>query len=297
MMKSRNSPEKVIFNIIGVIFVSLFAIYCFIPFVLVISGSLTSEDIIIKHGYGLWPRQFSTEAYALILARPGSIIRAYGVTVLVTFSGTAAGLFLTSMTAYVLYRKDFKYRNKFAFFFYFTTLFNGGLVPFYILMVRYLHLKNNLLSLIIPGLLGVFNLLIMRNFINGSVPDSLPESAKIDGAGDFRIFISIVFPLLKPALATIGLFIALQYWNDWVQAMLYMENEKLYPLQYLLYRMIANITYLSRAVSEGGIDMPDLPQNSTKLAMTVVATGPIILLYPFVQKYFVQGITIGAVKG
>jgi putative aldouronate transport system permease protein len=200
------------------------------------------------------------------------------------------------MTAYVLSRKDFKYRNKFAFFFYFITLFNGGLVATYIFVIRYLHLKNSYLALILPVMINVFYLLIMRSFMT-AIPESISESAKIDGAGDFTIFLKLILPLSKAGLATIGLFIALDYWNDWYNAMLYLTDYKKFPLQYMLYNMLSATEAMSRISSASKIPAGEMPSQSLKLAMSIVATGPIILVYPFVQKYFVKGITVGAVKG
>jgi putative aldouronate transport system permease protein len=220
----------------------------------------------------------------------------YGITIFITAIGSVAGLMITSMTAYVISRKDFKYRNRISFFFYFTTLFNGGLLSTYIFVIRYLHLKNSLLALILPLMVNVFYLIVMRSFMT-SVPDSIVESAKIEGAGEFRIFFQIILPLLKPALATIGLFLALDYWNDWSNAMLYISERTLYPLQYLLYAMLSETDAMSRIAASTGIPMATLPSQSLKMAMTVVATGPIILAYPMVQKYFIKGITVGAVKG
>jgi putative aldouronate transport system permease protein len=276
--------------------VTLMALVCILPFIMLISGSFTSEQFLRFNGLGLFPGEFSTEAYGIIFKTPEKIIRAYGVSIFITVVGTFLGLFLTTMTAYVISRKDFKYRNALSFFFYFTTLFNGGMVSTYIYYIRYLHLKDNLLALIIPGMFNVFYLLIMRTFVQ-TVPTELIESGKLDGAGEYRIFFSIVLPLLKPGLATIGLFLALGYWNDWYNAMLYMNTEAFYPLQYMLYSIQQQTQALAQIASKAGITVANLPSTSLKLAMAVVATGPIVILYPFVQKYFVKGITVGSVKG
>lgn len=284
------------FNIIGYSLVSVVTILCLLPFIMLISGSFTSELAISNYGYGIIPRELSFSAYKLLFKYPGDILRAYVVTIFITLTGTTLGLFIISMTAYVLNRKDFKYRNKLAFFFYFITLFNGGLVATYIFIIRYLHLKNSFLALILPVMINVFYLLIMRSFMS-SIPESISESAKIDGAGDFTIFIKLILPLSKAALATIGLFIALDYWNDWYNAMLYITEVKKFPLQYMLYNMLSSSEAISRISSAASIPAGDMPSQSLKLAMSVVATGPIILVYPFVQKYFVKGITVGAVKG
>lgn len=296
-MEEKWTIEKTVFNAIGYLIVSVLAILCFIPFIMILTGSLTEENTIVREGYKLIPNHLSFESYAYIFKAPGQILKAYQITLLVTIIGTAAGLFLTAMTAYVLQRKDFKYRNAFAFYFFFTTLFSGGLVPWYILIIKYLSLKNSLLALILPLLLNVFYIIIMRSFMSSTIPDAISESAKIDGAGDFRIFLSIILPLSKPGLATIGLFIALNYWNDWYHALLFIEKESLYPLQYFLYNILNSINFANSSAAQSGVAVVAMPKESFKLAMTVVATGPIILLYPFVQKYFVQGITVGAVKG
>lgn len=295
-MKIKTTADTVILNLIGYLVLGFLGILCILPFVMLISGSLTDETTIITRGYALFPQRLSFYAYEVTFAMPKIILNAYLVTMFVTVVGTALSLFLITMTAYVLARKDFPFRNAIAFYFYFTTLFNGGLVAYFIIMIRYYHLQDNLMVLIIPGLVNVFYLLMMRNFITQSVHEALIESAKIDGANDFRIFINIVFPLLTPALASIGLFIALGYWNDWYNAMLFMKTEKLYPLQYVLYRIITTTQNLDLVKSAAGIKM-DIPKESIKLTMTVVATGPIIFAYPFVQRYFVKGITMGAVKG
>lgn len=294
--KVKTGTAGIVFNIIGYILVGLVAIICLLPFIMLISGSFSSEQAIRFTGYGLLPKEFTLEAYRIVFKYPEKIARAYGVSILITVTGTVLGLFITTMAAYVISRKDFKYRNAISFFFYFTTLFNGGMVSTYIFYIQYLHLKDNLLALILPGMVNIFYLLIMRSFVS-AVPIALVESAKIDGAGEFRTFLQIVLPLLKSGLATIGLFMALGYWNDWYNAMLYMNSSEKYPLQYMLYDLLQQTQALARIASQAGIRVESLPSNTLKLAMAVVATGPIILLYPFVQKYFVKGVTIGSVKG
>ena len=294
--KIKLTSSRIVFNIISYVFITLLAALCVLPFVMLISGSFSSEQAIRFNGYSILPQEFTTEAYGVIFKSPEKVLRAYGVTIFITAVGTILGLFLLTMTSYVISRQDFKYRNKISFFFYFTTLFNGGMISTYIFYIQYLHLKDNFLALILPGIMNVFYLLIMRSFVN-TVPTALIESAKIDGAGEFRIFVQIVLPLLKSGLATIGLFMALGYWNDWYNAMLYMNTETKFPLQYMLYNMLQKQQALAAIASQVGIKVENLPSNSLKLAMAVVATGPIILFYPFVQKYFVKGITIGSVKG
>ena len=292
--KIKKSTSTKVFYVICYVFVALMALVCLLPFVMVVSGSFSSEQAIRFQGYGILPRDFTTAAYSLIFKSPMTVVRAYGVSIFITLVGTAIGLLLTTMTAYVISRKDFKYRNALSFFFYFTTLFNGGMVCSYIFYIQYLHLKDSYLALILPGVFNVFYLLIMRTFVS-AIPTALIESAKIDGAGEFKTFFSIILPLLKSGMATIGLFLALGYWNDWYNAMLFLDegSRNLYPLQYFL----NNTQAMSQMASSANIPLQDMPSNSLKLAMAVVATGPIILVYPFVQKYFVKGVTIGSVKG
>ncbi|MDQ0060653.1 carbohydrate ABC transporter permease [Paenibacillus harenae] len=289
--------DRLALNLIGYTFITLLAVICIFPFLLVVSSSLTEESKIIEDGFQLFPTAFSVEAYSLLFKYPTQMLKAYGVTIAVTVLGTALGLFVTAMTAYVLQRKDFKWRNQFSFFFFFTTLFSGGLVPWYLMIVNYLDLKDRLIVLILPMLLNVFYIIVMKSFMS-SIPEAITESAKIDGAGDFRIFLQLIIPLSKPALATIGLFIALAYWNDWYNALLFVSSENLMPLQYYLYKMLGNMDGMRRAmVSSGAVVTMNIPTESLKMAMTIVATGPILLAYPFIQRYFVQGLTIGAVKG
>lgn len=281
-------------QIIGYIVVGLVAMIALYPFLCLFTSSFSSEHAIINYGYRLFPREFSLDAYKTVFEYPEKIFNAYKVTILITVLGTLTSLFVSAMTAYVLFRKEVYYRNQLAFFLYFTELFNGGLVSFFIVVSKNLHLKNTIFVLLLIPMFSVFNILVLRNFINSSIPYSLVESAKMDGASDFRVFLQIVLPLSKPALASIGLFIALGYWNDWWTAMMFVEKEELYPLQYTLYRMLSS-AQISAAASENAV-IKNMPTETLKLAMTVVATGPIIFLYPFVQKYFVAGITIGSVK-
>jgi putative aldouronate transport system permease protein len=294
--RRKITPDRFVFNISGYFITALIAICCLIPFALVISGSFTAEESIYKDGYRIIPKVISFESYYVIFKAPMVVLSAYSVTIGLVIVGTVSSLFLTCMTAYVLHKKDFKYRNRFSYFFYFTTLFSGGLVPWYILMVKYLGLKNSLLALLLPHLFSVFNIIVMRTFFK-SIPEAIGESAKVDGAGEFTVFIRLYLPMSVPALATIGLFIALGYWNDWFAAMLFITNEKMFPLQYFLYKVLNTMAYVGKLSEMTGIPTPEMPKESFKLAMTVIATGPIIFLYPFIQKYFIQGITVGAVKG
>lgn len=295
-MKQYRDRSTTIFQITGYLLVIVVSVVCLLPFLMILSASFTAEESIIRYGYSLFPTEFSLDAYKMLFRYPVDTLRAYGVSLFVTVIGALVGLFIASMAAYVICRKDFKYRNKFAFYFYFITLFNGGLVSTYIIMVRYYHLKNNLLALILPNLINVFYIIIMRTFMS-SLPDSMSESAKIDGAGDFWIYWRIIMPLSKPVLATVGLFLALDLWNDWYNAMLYLTDYRLYPLQYLLYSMLSQADAISRLSAKAGLATRSVPTKSIRMAMTIIAIGPTVILYPFVQKYFVKGITLGSVKG
>ena len=287
--------DKIVFSLIGYTVIIVTALLCLIPFVLIVSGSFSKEQAIFEYGYRLFPKEFSLDAYKYVFENPQKILSAYSVTILVTAIGTFLGLYMTAMAGYVLNRKEFRTRGFFSLYLYFTTLFSGGLVPWYILMTQYLGMQNNILALIIPLLFNVFFIIVTRSFMS-SIPDSIVESAKIDGAGDFYIFNRIILPLSKPVLATVGLFLALRYWNDWYQSMLFITDEKLYPMQFFLYKLLSDIQFMMEAAGQN-IGAIDLPQESFKLAMTVVATGPIIFLYPFLQRFFIKGMTVGAVKG
>ena len=288
--------DEIQLKVISYIVVTLFALVCLFPFLLMISSSFMNEKEIITEGYKLIPKEITTNAYRFLLENPTKIISAYKITIQNVILGTVIGLALMSMAGYVLCRSDFKYRNQVAFFIYFTTLFAGGLIPTYMWMVNGLHLKNSIWAMILPGIASPWSIFLMRNFMK-AIPDSLAESARIDGADDFRVYWQIYLPLAKPAIATIGLFLALAYWNEWYNAMLYIEDSAKYPLQYFLQQMV-NKANAEMLVSQGiTVDMAEMPSESIKMATAVVATGPIILVYPFVQKYFVQGLTVGAVKG
>ena len=294
-MVMKKSTDMIALSIISYMVIGLIAFLCVIPFIILLVSSFTSEHYIINYGYTLFPKEFSTSAYRMIFAYPEKILNSYGISIFVTLFGTAVSLFLASMAAFVMYKKEVRYRNQMAFYLYFTTLFSGGLAPYYIILTTGYHLKNKLAVLLLVPMFNVMYLLILRNFIKSSIPDSLIESAKIDGAGDFKTFIQIILPLSKPALASIGLFTALNYWNDWWTPMMFVEREALFPLQYRLYLILSSVNMAANVV-QSAVSV-SLPQESLKLALTVVSTGPIILAYPFVQKYFVKGITLGSVKG
>lgn len=279
-----------------------YTILCVFPLLLVIMVSFTDEMAILQNGYQLIPKAFSLTAYELLFADSGQIVRSYGVSLFVTVVGTILSLLLTAAFAYPISRKDLPYRNGFAFFIFLTMLFNGGLVPWYLVYTKYLHLGDSIWALIIPMLVQPFNILIMRTFFQTTIPAALIEAATIDGAGELGIFIRIVLPLSLPVIATIALFNTLMYWNDWFLSLIFISDNKTVSVQYLMYKTMLNIQYLtsnvqaSEALTRGGGTVR-LPSEAIRMAMAVIGIGPIVLAYPFFQKYFVKGLTIGAVKG
>lgn len=278
-MKSNKLDKKPIeyrvFIAFAYIFVVIIALLGVIPFIMLLSGSFTSESYIVNHGYSLIPKDFSVNAYKTIFENPQRIVNSYAVTIFITVVGTVISLFLTAMTAYVLQRKDFPWRNKISYFIYFTTLFSGGLTPWYMLMMKF-GMKNNLAALIIPHLFSVFNILIVRNYLNG-IPHEISESAKVDGANDFLIFIKLIIPLSKPVLATIALFTGLLIWNEWYNCMLFISDQKLYTLQYYLYNMLNNAAAMKELVSGTSVDLSSgagAAAESAKLAMAIICNRP-----------------------
>lgn len=275
--------------------IAFFSLMCVLPMLLVIMISVSSEASIRQHGYQIIPQEFSLAAYRLLFHDSDMLIRSYGVSIFVTGAGTLLAVAITAMAAFTLSNPAVRYRHGLAMFFFFTMIFNGGIVPWY-MICRELGLNNNIFALLIPNLLfNAFNLFLVRNFMNG-LPPALAESAKIDGANDMTIAFRIVFPLCKPVLATIALFYGLAYWNDWWNAIMLVDNEKLYPVQYLLFKLQSDIRMLTEmqgAAGGGGV----LPAESVKMATAVVTIGPIVLMYPFLQRYFVKGLIVGSVKG
>ena len=295
--KVKLDSSEIALKSISYLVVTIFTVFCLLPFVLIVSASFSSESEIMKTGFGLLPKGFSTTAYEYIFASPRQIVGSYVVTILMTVFGTAIGLFIIAMTGYALQRRDFPWRNYISFFIYFTTLFSAGLAPTFIWISRYLGLRGTYWAVFLQLLLTPWLIILMKNFCN-SIPYEVVESGKMDGAGDFNIFIRLVLPMLKPALATIGLFLALGYWNEWYLSSLYLGSTvEFKPLQYHLYNIINTAAALRGSVAGANVNISDLPSNTLKMASAVVATGPIVMLYPFVQRYFVTGITVGAVKG
>ena len=266
-----------------------------LPFVLVFISSLTDENTLIRNGYSFFPEKFSFYAYSYIIRQGEKILRAYGITVFVTIVGTAANIAMSALLAYPLSVKKLPYRRAITFFVFFTMLFNGGLVPTYLMYVNYLHIKNTIWALIVPGfLLSANNVLMIRSYFNTSIPDALFEAAKIDGAGHMKIFTSITLPLGKPILVTMGLFSALGYWNDWTNGLYYISDQSKYSTQQVLNVMVKNIEYLTK-YGRGAVS--SVPSISLRMAIAFAAMLPILILYPFLTKYFEKGIAVGAVKG
>ncbi len=291
----RSRPRKPIQwgNLLVHVVLILIGFTCVMPMILIVAVSLSDERALALEGYSLLPVGFSTFSYKYVLQNPGQILHAYGVTALVTATGTVVGLLLCSMLAYPLSRTDYRLRGPLSFYVFFTLLFSGGMVPFYILMTRYLGLKDNILALILPYLVTAWYVLILRTSF-AQLPVDLLDAARIDGAGEWRIFFQIVLPLSKPVLATIGLFFVLRYWNDWFLALLFINAADLYPLQYLLYVLMANINFLASNPQTTGVP---IPAQSARMAMAVLAFGPALFTFLLLQKYFVRGITIGGLKG
>ena len=285
------------FHVIKGVLLALLSVLCVLPFVVIISGSLTDNLTILRDGFSLFPRNFTVEAYKSIFRSPKDIIQAYKMNFYYTFMGTAFGLLIITLTAYVISRKEFKYRNQVSFLIYFTTIFGGGMIPWYLMYANVLGLRGDTLAIWFPALMTPFLVILMRTFITGSVPDAVVESAKIDGAGHWVIFWQIVLPVLGPGLATVGLFQALGYWNDWYRSSMFSTSSETWSLQFYLYDLVNSTQAMRQMAQNVSIDTTELPTQSVKLAMAVVATGPVLLFYPFVQRYFVSGITIGAVKG
>lgn len=282
---------SIVFYIVGI----LFALCCLVPFIIALSASFTDELALAREGYGFFPGEFSTSAYRMLF-QTKQIFQSYGVSIFVTVVGTALSLLATVLLAYPLSTGKLKYAGKLNFFVYFTMLFSGGLIPSYMLISRYLGMKDSIWVLIIPVLINPWNMFLLRNFFS-SIPDSLAESARIDGANDARILFQIILPCAVPALATVGLFYALAYWNNWFQAMLYIDRNHLQPLQMMIMKMLRNIDFMTQMAGQMGVNSVDLPSTTMKMATAMVTIGPIVLVYPFVQRYFTSGIMVGSVKG
>ncbi|MCI1773163.1 carbohydrate ABC transporter permease [Paenibacillus lautus] len=278
-----------------------FTVASLIPFILVFMVSISSEDSILQNGYSLFPSQISFAAYQFLFHDFSEIAKAYGVTILTTLVGTVVSLLITALFAYPLSRPELPFRRTLSFYIFFTMLFGGGMVPWYITYVNMFDLKNTIFAMIIPNLLlSAFNVLLMRSFFASTIPESVVESATIDGASELKIFFKIVVPLSLPIMATIGLFNTLSYWNDWYNCMLFIDKPELYNIQYLMTKTLTNIQYLlmkSNSSAQVGDLLAKMPRETVRMALAIVGIAPLMFAYPFFQKYYISGITTGAVKG
>lgn len=292
-----NWKWDLVFNIV----LGIFALAFVLPVLLIVIVSFSSTNSINQVGYNFFPVEWSLEGYYYTFKMGSQLVYSYVVTIANSVIGTALGLLIMSMYAYVICQKRFWLERGLTWFLFFTMLFGGGLVPSYILNVRYYHLKNTFWILLIAGLLNAYWVIILRTFIKSSIPEALFDSARIDGAGHFTIFFRIVCPLFKAGVGTIGLFSFVARWNDWFTGMLYIENNKLVPLQTLLTQLQNNVDYLKAnsriASTPGGLEMlKNLPGTNLRMACTVLAVAPLLFAYPFFQRYFVQGLTVGSIK-
>jgi putative aldouronate transport system permease protein len=295
---TRVSPvTNVVFNVIMVVL----ALVCVVPMLLVVSISFSAEDSLREFGYRFIPNAFSLEGYTYLFKQRATIFPALGMSVFVTGAGTALGVVLNALLGYVLSRREYKLQKFYVWFVFIPMIFNGGLVASYFIVAQFLHLKDTVWVLIVPLAVSSYNVILCKTFFRATIPDSLLESAKIDGAGQFTIFFKIVFPLSLPVLATIGLFLSFGYWNDWFTSMLYIDNPGLFTLQAYLNRLLADINFLAQNAALLGVSQAQIlaamPKEAARMAIVVVAVLPIACAYPFFQRYFVAGLTVGAVKG
>jgi putative aldouronate transport system permease protein len=296
-MVEKNYSEQVIMHFVMI----LLSAVSVLPLVLLAASSLTAEPALLQYGYSFFPREFSLNAYEYLLKSNKQILRGYGITIFVTATGSFAGVLMTMLFAYPLSRKELPWRKLFSFVVFFTMLFNGGLVPSYIMWTQTFHIKNTILALILPNfLMNAFYVILMRSFFTTNIPDSLIEAARIDGCGEYRILFSIIMPLSIPMVVTLLLMIGLGYWNDWTNSLYYITNERLFSIQAILNTIIANAQYLvsgqGRPVASG-FDVSRLPTVGMRMAIAVIGILPVLLIYPFFQRYFIKGIVVGGVKG
>ena len=297
----RGKEEKR-FQILAHIILALLSALAVIPFVLMIVSSLTDNNTLVANGYSFWPEKWSIYAYEYIFNTGNSVLHAYGISIVLTIVGTLIALILTTMLSYVISRKGLPGRGVITFLVVFTMLFNGGLVPTYMVYAKIFNVKNTFMALLVPGLLmNGFNIMIMKSYFCTNIPDEILDAAYIDGATEFQAFYKVALPLAKPIVATIALFVGIAYWNDWMNGYIYItKNTDLYSVQNLLNRMMQNIQYLSQNssnIQQAGVGLNAIPTASVRMAMATVGVLPILVVYPFVQKYFVKGITLGGVKG
>jgi len=293
-MVERDRLQQILMHV----FMILLILCCVLPFLLMVSASFTEEATLARNGYQFIPEAFSLETYNYIFRSAGTIFRGYGMTIFITVVGTLSNLMLTILFAYPLSRKDLPFRSGISFFLFFTMLFNGGLVPTYMMYANTLHIKNTIWALIVPSLMmNAFYVIMMRSFFSSSIPDALIEAAKLDGASELRVLSKIILPLSKPMVVTLVLMVGLNYWNDWMNGLYYVSDQNLYTIQMILNNMINNINFLAKNASLFGATKVDLPTIGIRMGIAVIAVLPVMIIYPFLQKYFVKGIVIGGVKG
>ena len=298
-MKKMNSEKR--FQTVSLVIMLIITIACILPFILMISASITEESVLIKEGYKFCPSKVSFASYYYLWAKRETIFRAYGISILITAAGTLVNVIITSLFAYPLSRQDFKYRNYFAFFVFFTILFNGGMTASYIIWTQIFHVKNTLFSLLIPNyLMGAFNVLLVRNYYTASIPVSILEAARVDGAREMGIYARIILPLSKPVIITISLFSGMAYWNDWTNGLYYITDTRLYSINVYLNKLMNNIAFLksSSSLTEGsnlvGLDLPSV---GIRMAIAVIAILPVLIIFPMIQAQLIKGVVIGGVKG
>ena len=290
--------ESKVFNRVSTTILTVMVTLTLLPILLIIIASFTEETSLLQNGYSFIPKAWSFDAYYYIIKQGSVILRAYGVSVLVTVVGTVLSVAITTTLAYPMARTSFRYRNVLSFFVFFTMLFSGGIVPSYIMWTNYFHIKNTIWALIVPNyLVSAFNVILVKNFYANNIPGSLIEAAQLDGATEMQIFRKLVFPMARPVVATISLFTGLCYWNDWTNGLYYVDNQKLYSIQLLLMKIMNNIEALKANANLMGAGAISLPGTSVRMAIAFIGILQILIVYPFVQKYLVEGVVIGAVKG
>lgn len=298
-LKTQNKKGRLTEGIAYVSFI-IAALAVLIPMLLLVVASFTDNDVLNRSGYSFFPEKWSLDAYRFLFTQSTAIIRSIGVSVLITIVGTTLGLLFTMMLAYALSRDELPGQKILMFFVVFTLLFNGGIVPTYFMYVNYLGIKNTFLGLLLPNLLvNGFNVLLMRTYFRNNVPKELIESARIDGAGELKTFVNIVMPISTPILATIGMLIGINYWNDWYNGMLYVTDPELFSMQNFLNKIMMDIQFLSQTAgtSDASSIIANIPSGSVRMAMAFIATIPVIIMFCFVRRYFAKGLTVGSVKG
>lgn len=292
----EDRKQKYILAAFAYVIMGLLALMCVIPLIIVISASFSSENLVTTQGYGILPKGLTLNAYKIVFANSETLINSYIVTIITTVVGTLASVLVTSMAAYPLSRRDYKFKNKINFYFYFTMLFSGGAIPSYLINTTYLHLDNTIWVLILPLLFSPWNAFVLRTYF-AAIPKEMIESAKIDGANEFTTFFKIVFPMAKTGVITIGMLVALGYWNNWYNCLMYMTSDKYITLQYFLQRTMSNINAMLKNAGSVSVDYSSMPTETAMMAMCVLAVGPMLFVFMYFQKYFSKGMNMGSVKG